>query len=172
MALSLEKLLQEKDLRSITIKDITETAGLSKNTFYNNFEDKNALLKYLFTLYGDDIKAASIEKKHYANNDNLTAFADGASHVLYEKKEKFSKILKHDVNKEFYWGVIRGFKVKIQKDFLGEFMAKANSLDPELVTDFFAGAFATAVYAVSQGFFNGTEEEFSEFIRLIWKKLL
>ena len=44
---ALESLLPEKSFDDITVKDITDRALVSKNTFYNNFKDKEELLEYL-----------------------------------------------------------------------------------------------------------------------------
>lgn len=45
---ALEELLQEKRYDDLSVKDITEKALISKNTFYNNFNEKNDLLMLLF----------------------------------------------------------------------------------------------------------------------------
>ena len=51
LANALEELLEEKSFDEISIKEITDKALISKNTFYNNFEDKNDLLTFLFARY-------------------------------------------------------------------------------------------------------------------------
>ena len=52
---ALEELLQEKNFDELSVKDITDKALISKNTFYNNFQDKEELLQYLFTKYRKEI---------------------------------------------------------------------------------------------------------------------
>ena len=52
---ALDELLNEKNYDDISIQDITEKALVSKNTFYNNFLDKNELLMYLFQKYSMEI---------------------------------------------------------------------------------------------------------------------
>ncbi len=44
---SLLKLMISKELKDISISDITERAGLSRQTFYTNFEKKEDILVYL-----------------------------------------------------------------------------------------------------------------------------
>ncbi len=39
------QLLLEKDAKKITVVDVTDRAGLSRNTFYLHYEDINALKK-------------------------------------------------------------------------------------------------------------------------------
>ena len=55
LANALAELLQEKNYDEIGIKDITDKARVSKNTFYNNFNDKNELLQFLFQRYEDSL---------------------------------------------------------------------------------------------------------------------
>lgn len=49
---SLKELAQTKPIDKITIKDITDNCGLSKRTFYHNFQDKAELVlfEYSFNL--------------------------------------------------------------------------------------------------------------------------
>ena len=52
LAKSLKELAQTKPIDKITIKDITDNCGLSKRTFYHNFQDKAELVlfEYSFNL--------------------------------------------------------------------------------------------------------------------------
>lgn len=45
---ALLKLCQEKKLQSITIKDLLETTGVSRQTFYNRFRDKEDLIQWTY----------------------------------------------------------------------------------------------------------------------------
>lgn len=51
IAESLLKLLNEKSLQEITIKDLLEDSGVSRQTFYNHFLDKNDLIQYIYNTY-------------------------------------------------------------------------------------------------------------------------
>ena len=55
LANALEELLQEKNFDELSVKDITDRALISKNTFYNNFQDKNELLNFLFERYREQL---------------------------------------------------------------------------------------------------------------------
>ncbi|BFL48611.1 TetR family transcriptional regulator [Lactonifactor longoviformis] len=46
---SLKKLILKMPFEKITIRDITEEAGLMRPTFYNHFKDKYDLLEWIFT---------------------------------------------------------------------------------------------------------------------------
>lgn len=45
---SLKKLMKDKPIEKIRIKDITDGAGLMRPTFYNHFEDKYQVVEYIF----------------------------------------------------------------------------------------------------------------------------
>ena len=48
LANGLLDLCHKKDLSQITIKDLLETTGVSRQTFYNHFLDKNDLIQYIY----------------------------------------------------------------------------------------------------------------------------
>ena len=50
LAKSLKELAQTKSVDKITIKDITDNCGLSKRTFYHNFQDKAELVLFEYSL--------------------------------------------------------------------------------------------------------------------------
>ena len=50
LANSLKELAQTKPIDKITIKDITDNCGLSKRTFYHNFQDKAELVLFEYSL--------------------------------------------------------------------------------------------------------------------------
>lgn len=67
MALNIHKILantlldlcREKKLESITIKDILEETGVSRQTFYNRFKDKNDLIQWTY----DNLVLSEFHKK-------------------------------------------------------------------------------------------------------------
>ncbi len=59
---SFMKLLREKPFESITVKEISEAAGINRNTFYYNFKDVYALV--------DDILQEEIEELIEENKDS------------------------------------------------------------------------------------------------------
>lgn len=48
LAASLKELMKSRPFEKITIKEITEGAGLIRPTFYNHFQDKYDLLEWIF----------------------------------------------------------------------------------------------------------------------------
>ena len=47
LAESFKELVQEKPVEKITIKEITDRAGVIRVTFYNHFQDKYELLEWI-----------------------------------------------------------------------------------------------------------------------------
>ena len=52
------RLLEERPLREITVKDIVQACGVNRNTFYYHFKDIPALLEELVTDQANRIIAA------------------------------------------------------------------------------------------------------------------
>ena len=53
LADALVELLAEKNFDDLSVKDISDKALIAKNTFYNNFADKNELLSFVMGRYYD-----------------------------------------------------------------------------------------------------------------------
>ena len=67
LADSFKELVQEKPVEKITIKEITDRAGVIRVTFYNHFQDKYELMNWIFDmefigLIGQDEANQSIEE--------------------------------------------------------------------------------------------------------------
>ena len=50
LATSLKKLLSQKELTKIAIKDITDDCGVKRQTFYYHFADVYDLIEWIYTL--------------------------------------------------------------------------------------------------------------------------
>ncbi len=68
LAASIEALLEKKPLDRITIKDITDECGVTRNTFYYHFEDVYDLLSYIFKRQADTVI------RNYAEDDDWEGF--------------------------------------------------------------------------------------------------
>lgn len=49
------RLLEEKDLRKITVKEICEDAHINRSTFYNHFEDVYGVLEKMWIIHEENI---------------------------------------------------------------------------------------------------------------------
>lgn len=96
-AKSLKKLMREESFAKISVKDITEECGLSRNSFYYHFKDKYELINWIFyedmisnvNSFDDPLKLAdsfiSVCKCIYQNRDfYLTCFQYVGQNSLFE----------------------------------------------------------------------------------------
>lgn len=94
IANAFKKLMESKPFESITVTDITEACNLNRLTFYYHFEDKYALLNWIY--YNEIILS-------FKNNLNVVSWTDNLKKALNTiKKEKvyYRNALAYD-NNEF-----------------------------------------------------------------------
>lgn len=71
LASTLKELMDEKSLSKITINDLTQSCGVSRQTFYNNFRDIYDLVEWI---YLQDIEISVGKNVTYENwQDDLAA---------------------------------------------------------------------------------------------------
>ena len=62
---ALTELMSQQDYASITITEITRTAGVSRMTYYRNYSSKEDILRRFMSDVGDRIHAKIVEKNLY-----------------------------------------------------------------------------------------------------------
>jgi Transcriptional regulator len=70
---SLKKMLEKKPLNHITVKDIVEDCGVSRQAFYYHFDDIYQLVEWIFTEEATEA---------LANNRDIDTWQQGYCHVL------------------------------------------------------------------------------------------
>ena len=134
LANALEELLQERNFDELSVKDITDKAMISKNTFYNNFQDKNELLNFLFMRYKDELM-----KK-------IQPYLDHYVHAFYESNLPIDKMILADKSKCLYWNITKFIKEVLEDlDKTYDHFLTSHA-DPMITSYFFAGAFASTLY--------------------------
>lgn len=81
LAAAAVSLLEERPLDKITVKDITDRCGLTRNTFYYHFQDIYDLLGYIFRQEADETL-----KKYSVKGDWKGVFLDILSYLKKKKK--------------------------------------------------------------------------------------
>ncbi|HBF68508.1 MAG TPA: hypothetical protein DDW20_04210 [Firmicutes bacterium] len=150
LANALEDLLKERSFNDISIKDITDKALISKNTFYNNFNDKNELLVFLFSRYEDSLIKETkpiLEKTFFATK--LFSFkkcVETIVHFFYTTNLPFNQIIKNDTSHILFYNLdifIQDIFSKLESKY-GKFLTK--KINSKITSTFYAGAFASTIY--------------------------
>mgnify|MGYP002516873363 FL=1 len=150
LANALEELLQVKSMEDISIKDITDKALISKNTFYNNFADKNELLLFLFSRYEAElIKEIKpiLDKTLYATRlFSFRKVVEIIVHFFYTTPLPLKRIIANDTSHVLFYGLnlfIQDIFGKLEAKY-GKFLTK--KINSENTVPFFSGAFASTIY--------------------------
>lgn len=150
LANALEELLQEKNFDELSIKDITDRAMISKNTFYNNFQDKNELLNFLFQRYRKELmKNIQPYLDHYVHPLRKIFFRsclEKVVHVFYEGHLPIDKMIKADNSKCLYWNITKFIKEVLEDLDRTYDHFLTSRAETKVTSSFFAGAFASTLY--------------------------
>lgn len=101
LATSLKKLLSQKELTKISIKDITDDCGIQRQTFYYHFADVYDLIEWIYT--NEVIKPIIHDKDTYEKWQE--GFLSIFNYVLENKdfvKNTYNSISRKYVNKFIY----------------------------------------------------------------------
>lgn len=89
LAESVEILLKQQRVESIRVMDILEISGISKSTFYRHFDDKYALINWVYAQYVDEICRV------YSHIACCRYMMYAVTEFLAEKKAFFTKVLEY-----------------------------------------------------------------------------
>ena len=168
LANALEELLEEKSFDEISIKEITDKALISKNTFYNNFEDKNDLLTFLFARYEayliKDVKPILDKAFRTTRFFSYKKVIEVIVHFFYTTDLPIREIIEHDSSRILLYSL----NVFIQETLLklGEkYKALISKNDsPELTRFYFSGAFSSLIYFCYANNMEISEKELAKII--------
>lgn len=150
LANALQQLLQEKNYDGISIKDITDLAMVSKNTFYNNFNEKNDLLRFLFKRYEDelmkDIKPLLDKVRHSTRHIFFNKCIEIVVHFFYTGQLPFKKMIQQDQSHSLYYELNLFLKDLFFRLDTQYNRILSNKLNPKVLTIFYSGAFSSMIY--------------------------
>lgn len=171
LANALEELLQEKNLDDISITEITSRALVSKNTFYNNFLDKNELTTFLFSRYEQelfdkiDVLVRTEKDKKALLRESMRIIV----HFFYENPLRFRKMIKNDRSKSLFW-IINDFIQTVTKsvfDTYGDILSQ--DIPIEIISLFYSGAFSNLIYFSSLNDFKIKENDCVDYMMQLIK---
>ena len=150
---ALDELLDSKNFDDISIQDIVDKAMVSKNTFYNNFLDKNELLMYLFKRYSLEVYE-KIEPLFDEEEDFDKISKESLKYVieyLSSNYKKFKKMIDNDRSKALYWNFYK-FIQEIVAFVFSSFKDKLPFDTPlEIISPFLAGGISSLIYSMYEG---------------------
>ena len=135
IAESLIKLLNERPLDKITIKDIVEDCGINRNTFYYHFEDIPSLVKQIL-----NAEAEKVLLKQEAVVSWEEGFIEGAQFALQNKKvvyHIYNSVRREEVEKYLYHVAGDVMRQYVEAAAAG---SRAKEEDKKLIADFYKSA--------------------------------
>ena len=132
---SLIKLLNERPLDKITIKDIVEDCGINRNTFYYHFEDIPSLVKQIL-----NAEAEKVLLKQETVVSWEEGFIEGAQFALQNKKvvyHIYTSVRRAEVEKYLYHVAGDVMRQYVEAAAAG---SKAKEEDKKLIADFYKSA--------------------------------
>ena len=132
---SLIKLLNERPLDKITIKDIVEDCGINRNTFYYHFEDIPSLVKQIL-----NAEAETVLLKQETVVSWEEGFIEGAQFALQNKKvvyHIYNSVRREEVEKYLYHVAGDVMRQYVEAAAAG---SKAKEEDKKLIADFYKSA--------------------------------
>lgn len=175
LANSLEELLQEKNLDDISITEITERALVSKNTFYNNFTDKNGLLNFLFNRYEQCLEEEIdniIKETGDDVNKALYKSVKAIVHFFYNSKISFERIVKNDASKTLFWAMNDFIQSLVKKLFKKYNFYAESKIPANLLGYIYSGAISNMIYYMYSIDSKITEEDCTNYVYDILNKQL
>lgn len=141
LAASLAELLREHPLDRITIKDITDHCGMTRNTFYYHFQDIYDLCSWIFTAQAQEIISKNMDK-----GTMMDGLLEGINY-LYSNKKMVYHVFK-SVQRES----LEIYLKKVSEEYALEIVERCSTeLDvsekaKEIVAEFYKNAFVGKLF--------------------------
>lgn len=136
LAASITKLLQKDSLDKITIKDITDECGVTRNTFYYHFRDIYDLCSWIFIEQAEEIVNT------YKNDSSWEEGFRAGLNYLYENKKMvyhvYRSISKTELDRYLY-RVVEEYALELVEIGARDLSVKDEAKD--IVADFYRNAF-------------------------------
>lgn len=162
LANALESLLREKNYDDILISEIVSRAMVSKNTFYNNFLDKNDLLNFLFQRYANELLKSlePFEEDKKPIEENIKEIIKTMVHFFYESPLQTKKMITNDKTKSLYWNINSFAENFIYNSFKDRKVKLVNTdANLDLLCPFLAGGVTNLLYSLCDKNINIDENE-------------
>ena len=148
------KLLQEKDIKKITVSEICKIADINRATFYRYYLDVYDLLDKIKDDLIEELRAAVTDSSNYT----VSIFAKDLLKVLLDNKELVKILFKTDNNVYFLYDFLEVAYDKCKERWQND-LKNINEEDIDYATLFiFNGALGIINYWVNNDFDKGIDE--------------
>lgn len=129
------KLLNEKPLDKITVKNIAEDCGINRNTFYYHFSDIREL-----TVYTIDSQIHNVLELDFNGDSWVDSFVEAAKFALNNKKAVYN--IYNSLNRETVENYLNTVAFKVTDSFVSAKAVgiDADKFDIELIKGFYMSA--------------------------------
>lgn len=159
LATSLKALMKIKSLEKISIRELTENAGVNRQTFYYHFEDIYDLLKWLFQQ--ETVQLLAVHEK-------AQIWQEGLLQLFYYLDENRDiclcaiRSVGRDHVKRFFFSEVHSIFGRVVKDFGEQLNAPEDYMS--FLTHFYTLSFAGLVESWLLGEMDQTPEEIIQMI--------
>lgn len=140
LALSLKKLLLQKTLDKITVKDVVEDCGVNRQTFYYHFQDIYDLLSWLFVQ-----EAEKTLKENRTHDTWKIGLLQGLYYIREHKKlivNAYHSVARENLERYLYTVTFDLIMYVIEEEAVG---FKVDKEDKKFIADFYKYAFVGLV---------------------------
>lgn len=140
LALSLKKLLLQKTLDKITVKDVVEDCGVNRQTFYYHFQDIYDLLSWLFVQ-----EAEKTLKENRTHDTWKIGLLQGLYYIREHKKlivNAYHSVARENLERYLYTVTFDLMMYVIEEEAVG---FKVDKEDKKFIADFYKYAFVGLV---------------------------
>lgn len=153
LAIALIQLMERKDVAQITISEIVKLAGVSRSSFYRNFESKEELLcEYIIGLYHDYFNSEKM-REHASGTLDKRSFMLPRFRFIKEHRNIFSALYENDMLYYFF--------AQTESDLILFLCGQREDLSP-YHRSMLSGACAGVVRKWIENGFEETEEEMTD----------
>lgn len=166
LADSLLELLEVKSFDKISVKEICENALISKLTFYNNFKNKEELMKYIFSRTTFST-FENLRKKYLGEANKAISYFDilvSLVNLFYDDNSLFRKIIQNDKEKSVYTSLYYFIKEMIPTLVSDEKAYLVENIPMEIISSYYAGALSGLLYSMTLETFNVSNEQMAKYI--------
>lgn len=162
---ALTKLLSQKPLNEITVKDLAETADINRKTFYNYYNDIHQVIDEIENELVAAFEAALQENVFNPDMQNPYAVFSKLTEILNSDIDFYGYLLHADTNSSLITKIMTALKNKAREAFAHQANIEENTLN--LIIDYVAAG----MIAVYQSWFNSDRklpiEKISEQVSII-----